>query len=772
MRSPLPSDSDRPARTLAGRRDGAARRWLGYARWALARPLAGRAAISALILVALALRLWRVSTSSLRGDEAFSVLFAERGLPELLGQLRLVEPHPPLYYAGLHLWLLVAGESELAVRLPSIVFGTLMVPLVYALARSATPAAPALLASLLVAVNPFLLWHSQDARMYTLLPALAVASLLFTIRLLTRAQEASDGSEDTRGPASVSFASAGRTRGLRATRLGQGDLAARWVTRVRRIRRDWLGLVLANVLMMHAHYAGVYALLAENVAAAYVMARALIANRRRTRMRKSTLSATQARAGDDSTPGGGKGEQGMTDTPERRVAAQGAHLPAWPSTSGLVVGWVSSQVATIVLCLPWWLYAREVLLRRTISWLEPPSLPALLHQAWTAYSLGTILGPEVTSPLAVAFLPPLALGLACWLKRPSGHALTLCLVVPLLGAYLMSLRRPVYLDRYFIFVVPVYALALGSGLAVLRRRSRPLFAANLLALLAASAYVLAGYYLDPRLAKSPDWRGAGDLVVARHQPRDLLILNSPDPTLAYYVRQPGSGPAVPHRTLPERGPPDRAATHAALAEAIRDYSRIWLAPIRDPSWDAEGFVEEWLDAYAHPLAEERFRGLRLRLYATPGALLAAHPRPTPLSFGGQIEYLGYDLSRDGSPGSPIPPTLRSGEDLWLTLYFRATRPVDGDYRVFNHLLDETDRLRGQHDGPPVFGRQPTSTWRVGELVMDRHRIPVASDSPTGRYRLRTGYYDPVSGRRLAVTDGSGRILGDAVTVEGIEVTSR
>ena len=616
---------------------------------------------------------------SLRGDEAFSVLFASRSLADLLGQLRAAEPHPPLYYVGLHLWMRLAGDGELAVRLPSILAGALLVPLVYALARAWAPGAPAVLASLLVAVNPFLLWHSQDARMYTLLPAFATASLGFATRAL--------------------------------------DGRSGWPI-------HYVGLVVASVLMMYTHYAGVYILLAENVAAAYVAARAL----------------------------------GRHGHPECSPALSLARV------SG---AWLASQAAVVALCLPWWVYAREVLLGRNVVWLTSLDLPTLLRQAWCAYSLGPTFDPQAAPLLAAPFLPPLAIGLVRLARSRPGQVVALCLAVPLLAAYVTSLRRPVFLDRYFVFVVPTYAVALAAGFAELRARSLPLFATNLLAVLAVSASALAGYYLDPRLAKSPDWRGAGEYVVAHYQPGDVLILNSPDPALAYYVRRLGS--PVPTVTLPAAGPPSLPDAEAALARLAAERSRVWMVPVRDPSWDGDGAIEGWLDAYAQPLSQQQFGDLRLRLFATPRALLAIHPRPQPLTFGGQIEYLGYDLSRDGSPGRPAPLSVRPGETIWLTLYFRALRPVEGEYRVFNHLLDEADRLRGQHDGVPVSGRHPTPAWRAGELVMDRHQIPVAPDAPPGSYRIRTGYYDPSSGRRLPVADEAGRPIGDAVTIEGITV---
>ena len=91
----------------------------------------------ALTLAALAVRLFNLSYHSLWFDEAMSVHWARSSLPRILEvSMNLVEDRlPPLYYLVLHYWRLLAGDGEVAVRLPSVLMGTLLVPLVYRLGR-------------------------------------------------------------------------------------------------------------------------------------------------------------------------------------------------------------------------------------------------------------------------------------------------------------------------------------------------------------------------------------------------------------------------------------------------------------------------------------------------------------------------------------------------------------------------------------------------------------------------------------------------------------
>jgi len=130
----------------------------------------------ALLFLALALRLYRLDYSSLRGDEAFDVLFAAQPVSEIIYQDTINQIYPPFYHTTLHFWMLVAGRSEFAYRFIAVAFGVWLVALTYRFGRDLFGAPAGLLAAFLSALHPFYLWHSQDGRMYTMLPALALAS--------------------------------------------------------------------------------------------------------------------------------------------------------------------------------------------------------------------------------------------------------------------------------------------------------------------------------------------------------------------------------------------------------------------------------------------------------------------------------------------------------------------------------------------------------------------------------------------------------------------
>ena len=143
---------------------------------------------SLLLLLAFSLRLFRLDFQELRGDEAFGYFFSLRAYDDIIAAtLALREPHPVGSYFLQHLWLSWAGHSEFALRFVSVWFGVLAVALLWRLARRLELSqAAASVGALLLAVSPYAIWHSQDARMYSILLALTLASTWLMVEALQR----------------------------------------------------------------------------------------------------------------------------------------------------------------------------------------------------------------------------------------------------------------------------------------------------------------------------------------------------------------------------------------------------------------------------------------------------------------------------------------------------------------------------------------------------------------------------------------------------------
>lgn len=133
-----------------------------------------------------------------------------------------------------------------------------------------------------------------------------------------------------------------------------------------------------------------------------------------------------------------------------------------------------------------------------------------------------------------------------------------------------------------------------------------------------------------------------------------------------------------------------------------------------------------------------------RLTARPGAI----PEPAvrlEANFGDGIVLEGYTLGN--SAESTLP----------LTLTWRATATPSQAYTVFVHLLSPT-QLLATGDAPPVNNDYPTTLWQAGDLIADRHTLPLPADLPAGLYQIAVGLYDPNSLARLIRPDGSDAVI--------------
>ncbi|HEX8744844.1 MAG TPA: glycosyltransferase family 39 protein [Thermoleophilaceae bacterium] len=141
-----------------------------------------RRALLGLVVLAAALRFWRIGHQSYWLDEVFTVNLVNEDLAGMLKGVRETESTPHLYYALAWLWEKVTGDGEGALRSLSALFGIATVPVAYLAGRELFRPAVALTAAALVAVNPWLVWYSQEARAYALLVLLTGAALLFFLR--------------------------------------------------------------------------------------------------------------------------------------------------------------------------------------------------------------------------------------------------------------------------------------------------------------------------------------------------------------------------------------------------------------------------------------------------------------------------------------------------------------------------------------------------------------------------------------------------------------
>lgn len=125
------------------------------------------------------LRLINLKQQPFWGDEVLSldIVMQYHNIHQMLHYLADVEVHPPLYYLMLHFWTGWFGTGTVGVKSLSLIFGLGCIPAAYFFAKSLFKnQRVALLTALLVAVLPFQLQFSQEARPYIIFCFFAIVA--------------------------------------------------------------------------------------------------------------------------------------------------------------------------------------------------------------------------------------------------------------------------------------------------------------------------------------------------------------------------------------------------------------------------------------------------------------------------------------------------------------------------------------------------------------------------------------------------------------------
>ncbi len=183
-----------------------------------------------LFLLALGFDLYRLGNPGIWFDEAFSVELARLPLAHLWHLIFGPEPNMELYYLFLHYWLRLTAlfglhQTEVVVRLPSVVFAALSCVVVFAIGLRFLGLPGGALATTLYLLNDLQLLYAQQARSYSLQLLLTCLAWYALLTILSSTQR--DGTK-------------------------------RW----------WLCYVITSVLAIYAHLFSVLILLAQCVAVA------------------------------------------------------------------------------------------------------------------------------------------------------------------------------------------------------------------------------------------------------------------------------------------------------------------------------------------------------------------------------------------------------------------------------------------------------------------------------------------------------------------------
>jgi hypothetical protein len=123
--------------------------------------------------------------------------------------------------------------------------------------------------------------------------------------------------------------------------------------------------------------------------------------------------------------------------------------------------------------------------------------------------------------------------------------------------------------------------------------------------------------------------------------------------------------------------------------------------------------------------------------------------------------------------------LKPGDDVRITLYWQAERPVTQQADSFVHLWGATFNPK---TGNPLWGQQdkqlpgdhPVAKWTPGKIYRDSYEFRIDPDAPPGEYQIEIGWVQPEAGQRYALElvqapDGISVSHLDSLLISGIEL---
>jgi mannosyltransferase len=672
------------------------------------RPARGAILALAVVLLAWAVRLQNLTYHSLWFDEAMSVHWARSDVARILEvSMNLVEDRlPPLYYLLLHGWRQWAGDSEMAFRLPSAVCGVLLVALVYRLARGWFGARVGALAAVLTALNPFLVWYSQEARMYALAVLLgACATWCFVVGLRAMRRRRRDREPGT-----------GRWGYLWWLAYGVCVLAGLYthfytgfvvpahglylLLTWRRSRRAWLPFLAVLVAV-----AGLFAPLA--------------------------LAAVRA----SGEAGGGQPLEGLAQRLWMLLTAFTVWKAPLPEMVAVTITVTVAALALAGLVLP--------------------------RRAGSFQCVGDhVLVPRQTAGKRSRYAAQSGRALVALLVLMPPFSATLLLI---------RNRLAFFGERYFIGMVPWLLIAvavaasslsgLGRGLSPTLRRS---VAVLCWALPVAFTLVpLPGQWSPP--ARKEAWRDAVAYLAVYARAEDAILIH-PDWTrypLQYYFKGPGQTYAVfssVNATTDLDGP--------LTAITVR-HPVVWLVESHTELADPQHRVNAWLAA-RFPLITELYPpGVTVHAYA-PGFQTDRRPdhvTPASARFEGP-QMVGYlvPVTRLRATDDVFHPP--SG---WVKVvtYWETDTVLQQDYTAFVNMVDDSGQVWGASldRGNDTFHIYPTTRWRPGQVLRADFDVNVNPVTPSGRYTLVVGLRD-ATGVQVPLQDGRQQAV--FTTVEIVE----
>ncbi len=665
------------------------------------------------LLLAALTRFWRLDYHSFWFDEAVSLQWARSDASYIWqSTFPLVkDKHPPAYYLLLHSWsnLLESvglARNDAALRSLGALLGVLTVLGVLLLARRLSGRSTALLAGVLVALSPALVWYSQELRMFQ--PA--TTGVVWGAYFLLRAWQGQ----------------------RRLARLG-------W----------WLAMIAAFTFALYSYLFSAFVLPAAGLT---LLALWMIARVERRDWRLGEEKKARGGTSDDSP---------SPSTTISNLQSPNRSISRSPLREG-VVAFAITGLLFLPLARNAWLVndsegaPGQAFMNFTDNMQRQLQVFTIWRSPWSA---------ELNAAMFIFFGLLALIGIVLpWSRRGRGVTryeidrmwLLLWIGAPLLiGNLLLAVSDTVFAeDRYFLFLAPFVLWAAARGVVAVEERWRPAAWATGAAatlLLAAALPVL----WSPAMLRE-DWRAAAQYIAAYqqhspHLPGAVFVhAEYTNPALRWYLHQ-----LVDEKNAPVFYPytgtlsPDDA--ESVVAPPVRGLEELgvetlWLVQSHLNGVDDSRVVQTWLNQHYPVITEQYPAGIQLIGYAlrhrydalpelvpntaTPNAELAPNLRLVA------CEVLTSELTATDERMHPPSGWVH------VRLWWRATGAVGQAYMPGVQMVGPEgvwgDRL--YRDGE-ILRRDPPTQWSPGVIVRDAVDVNLNPLTPPGDYPIMVGLRD-------------------------------
>ncbi|MFC1975308.1 phospholipid carrier-dependent glycosyltransferase [Chloroflexota bacterium] len=499
--------------------------------------------------VAFLIRTANLATQSLWRDEVDAIRFSGWPWQEMATGLFRAGHNGPLFFLLLRPWRSLTGDSEFALRYPSALLGALAIPLGFVLARQLGFRRPVgLLLGLLLATSPYLVWYGQEAKMYALLLALITLAFIAYLKALKTLT-------GTRLPPP-----------LREKKQTWG-----W----------WIIFVVATTLSYYVHILSPLILPVYGVVAWFYSAQ-LRQYWRGWLISMVILTLPYIPLAIWQIPLLLKDyHSGHPFYPLREEI----HLLLQLYSSGLI-RFVPADLLALVPDNSTQLFQQGAEYLRKPSW---SLIPLILFVF--LFLCGLFLKPENERKVNAA----------------SRFILTAWTLLPPLIVYLISLRVPVFEDRYLIYIIPALYLLVALGLKLVGQYSRWLAGFCLGLIL---VFNLTGIWQQQRQPIKADFRAAAAYLSSQPHPPSTIMIQIPylQHTLNYYYHT--------DYTLLEglwtNNDKTESTVDAEMTPLTANLTDLWLLVSEEDLWDKRHLTRTWLDEHANLVNEGHF--MRVDVY--------------------------------------------------------------------------------------------------------------------------------------------------------------